>query len=543
MMSEYSYPLNKEAKVQYYWRCKTRFCSATLITTRNISTGGHSISTEGEIHHLHGPSIAKQEIRVFRTQVKRRVREELTPVALLIEQEMRKINLSSEAQQLSTHPQHMKAAFSRERHKCIPNIPRSLDFIIPHMYTLTRGFERFLLNDETQGESAGSKHQILLQRIEGAEQVLEILKHAKHASSCEKGTSLHRRLVSEGLAIAYRDEEKVQGLANICALSSQYRGMEYPCANIDMQDRLISLVNAGIPDGKSELELKNNGFKSGRAYKLIQKEQQQLLNVVENSEFFQQKKEIDHILYKALQPLKVRCNSVINLANKHMTWNPRKTDNDDVRLSDSANEEVKNPGEEDQETREQLYQDLDAEIILQNRQRSSSTKNVIGVSSEPYLDLIFNPFNKRQWNYLSLDHLLDYLIIRVTDKGNNFYIDSVGEFEQKAGKFFSDTNAFIELSYNPFNEILNKVIQLLNTLRGKDLIRKWQYEQMMPDRTKCELAHLYFNPKTHKDGIPVRPIESTIHAANTKISKFFDKILRPIFDYKCKDTTIIDVLL
>ncbi|CAF3403448.1 unnamed protein product [Rotaria socialis] len=58
--------------------------------------------------------------------------------------------------------------------------------------------------------------------------------------------------------------------------------MEYPCANIDMQDRLISLVNAGIPDGKSELELKNNGFKSGRVYKLIQKEQQQLLNVVIN---------------------------------------------------------------------------------------------------------------------------------------------------------------------------------------------------------------------------------------------------------------------
>ncbi|CAM4901958.1 unnamed protein product [Rotaria socialis] len=49
---------------------------------------------------------------------------------------------------------------------------------------------------------------------------------------------------------------------------------------------------------------------------------------------------------------------------------------------------------------------------------------------------------------------------------------------------------------------------------------------MMPDRTKCELAHLYFNPKTHKDGIPVRPIEN--------------KILRPIFDDKCKDTTIID---
>ncbi|CAF2215070.1 unnamed protein product [Rotaria magnacalcarata] len=201
-------------------------------------------------------------------------------------------------------------------------------------------------------------------------------------------------------------------------------------------------------------------------------------------------------------------------------------------------------------------------IILQNRQRSSSTKNVIGVSPEPYLNLISNPFDKRQWNYLSFgssyirvnqsairpkcqqeteiknqqkdiyskvenhltgyshliprnnaifkqysDHLLDYLnqsyftplsykdqlisheqaqilgsirriiqnrnlIIRVTDKGNNFYIGSAVEFEQKATKSFSDTNAFIELSYNPFNEILDKVIQLLNTLRGKDLSRK-----------------------------------------------------------------------
>ncbi|CAF1493613.1 unnamed protein product [Rotaria sp. Silwood1] len=130
MMNGYSYTLNKETKVQHYWRCETRLCSATLITTRNLITDIHSISSVGEIHHLHAPSIAKQEIGVFRAQVKRRVREELTPVALLIEQEMRKVNLSSEAQQLLTHPQHMKVAFSRERHKCIPNISQSLDFII-----------------------------------------------------------------------------------------------------------------------------------------------------------------------------------------------------------------------------------------------------------------------------------------------------------------------------------------------------------------------------------------------------------------------------
>ena len=41
-------------------------------------------------------------------------------------------------------------------------------------------------------------------------------------------------------------------------------------------------------------------------------------------------------------------------------------------------------------------------IILRNHQRSSSTKMTIGVSPEPYLDLISNPFNARQWNSLSL---------------------------------------------------------------------------------------------------------------------------------------------
>ncbi|CAM4985558.1 unnamed protein product [Rotaria socialis] len=280
MMNGYSYTLNKEAKVQYYWRCETRFCSATLITTRNISTGGHSISTEGEIHHLHAPSIAKQEIRVFRAQVKRRVREELTPVTLLIEQEMRKINLSSEAQQLLTHPQHMKAAFSRERHKCIPNIP--------HMYTLTRGFERFLLNDKTTvsggrllifssntqldelfkssyvfcdgtfstvplifnqlytfhgyrknevfpcafallGDkktstyiqmiedlktaaiSMGTKFEPLVLMSDFETSLIKALPTTEHKGCFfHFNQSLHRRLVSEGLAVAYRNEEKVR---------------------------------------------------------------------------------------------------------------------------------------------------------------------------------------------------------------------------------------------------------------------------------------------------------------------------------------------
>ena len=59
------------------------------------------------------------------------------------------------------------------------------------------------------------------------------------------------------------------------------------------------------------------------------------------------------------------------------------------------------------------------------------------------------------------------LIIRVTDKGHNFYIGSANEIEKKREKFFQDTNAFEELSHNPFNEILDRVIELLNKLQSK----------------------------------------------------------------------------
>jgi hypothetical protein len=62
------------------------------------------------------------------------------------------------------------------------------------------------------------------------------------------------------------------------------------------------------------------------------------------------------------------------------------------------------------------------------------------------------------------------LIIRLTDKGNNFYIGLASEFEKKVEKFFSDTSAFVELSYNPFNEVLDSVTQLLDKLQSKKLI-------------------------------------------------------------------------
>ena len=107
MINGSSYKLNKENKLHYYWRCETRSCNATLITTKCLITNKHSIYSTGKNDHNHDPSITEQEIRVFREHVKQRALEELTPIIVLAEEEMRKLNLSKEAQQLLPIPDHM----------------------------------------------------------------------------------------------------------------------------------------------------------------------------------------------------------------------------------------------------------------------------------------------------------------------------------------------------------------------------------------------------------------------------------------------------
>lgn len=93
------------------------------------------------------------------------------------------------------------------------------------------------------------------------------------------------------------------------------------------------------------------------------------------------------------------------------------------------------------------------------------------------------------------------LILRQTDKGNNFYLGAAVDFEEKVEKFFSDTDAFKELSSNPFKENLDKIRTSLRKLLSEKEISSKQFTKMMPNREKVELAHLYFNPKTHKVGL------------------------------------------
>ncbi|CAF4050299.1 unnamed protein product [Rotaria sp. Silwood2] len=132
------------------------------------------------------------------------------------------------------------------------------------------------------------------------------------------------------------------------------------------------------------------------------------------------------------------------------------------------------------------------------------------------------------------------LILRETDKSGVLHIGHARDYERKAIEYREKTGAYEELTSNPLDEIFYQVIQLLNKLRSTKKISVSQHVKMMPIRNKIEVAYMYFLPKPHKKGTPLRPIINTIHAATTQISKYLDQLIRPLFDRYARHTTIVD---
>ncbi|CAF2889661.1 unnamed protein product [Rotaria sp. Silwood2] len=102
------------------------------------------------------------------------------------------------------------------------------------------------------------------------------------------------------------------------------------------------------------------------------------------------------------------------------------------------------------------------------------------------------------------------------------------------------TKAYQCLGVNdPLPDLIRRTNKYLLDLRLAKWISQKQYEQLSINLNDVELAHLYYLPKTHKPGTPLRPIISSLKHPTTKISKFLDDLLRPLFDQMSSKTTII----
>ncbi|CAF1154105.1 unnamed protein product [Rotaria magnacalcarata] len=133
-----------------------------------------------------------------------------------------------------------------------------------------------------------------------------------------------------------------------------------------------------------------------------------------------------------------------------------------------------------------------------------------------------------------------HVILRRTDKSKVFHLGDGNDYQRKVLEYMQETEAYEEITsgISPLATNLRQVISLLNHLyhAEKPLITKKQYEAMYPKENDTELGHLYFLPKPHKIGTPLRPIVAAIHAPAMLVSTYLNNLLRPIFNHVARKT-------
>ncbi|CAF1666606.1 unnamed protein product [Didymodactylos carnosus] len=118
------------------------------------------------------------------------------------------------------------------------------------------------------------------------------------------------------------------------------------------------------------------------------------------------------------------------------------------------------------------------------------------------------------------------IIVLPIDKGKGFYIGSRASIEYKTQEYMDKTEAYKEITDGrcPLADSLRAVQTLLDYLVKQKTITKRQRNKLSPNLNNLELAHLHTLPKTHKTGIPLRPIVAGIHAPVSLISKFLNNL-------------------
>ncbi|CAF1461108.1 unnamed protein product [Rotaria sordida] len=180
------------------------------------------------------------------------------------------------------------------------------------------------------------------------------------------------------------------------------------------------------------------------------------------------------------------------------------------------------------------------QITSQNT--SITIPNDLIISSQPQMNI---RLIKKKKNYHRLIKRLKYkfrltnTIIRKTDKSKVFHLGKLENYEKGSKEYMNKTNAYVCLGTDdPLPDLVQRANQYLLNLRLAKWITQKQYEQLCIKVDEVEIAHLYYLPKAHKAGTPLRPIISDLKHSTIKIFKFLDDLLRPLFDKMASNTTV-----
>lgn len=179
------------------------------------------------------------------------------------------------------------------------------------------------------------------------------------------------------------------------------------------------------------------------------------------------------------------------------------------------------------------------------------------IANEPNTDIIrpeinniiYNFINKKcqethKTNIFQIDFLKtkkflkennDIMVTRA-DKGNSTVILERQDYNNKTIQMLEDKETYKKITRDPTNKIQIKVNNLANECLINEFINK---NQAMRWKSLNSIAPaIYFVPKVHKEGSPLRPVVSTVQSPTYSLAKYIHKILANCmhYNYQIKDS-------
>ena len=116
-------------------------------------------------------------------------------------------------------------------------------------------------------------------------------------------------------------------------------------------------------------------------------------------------------------------------------------------------------------------------------------------------------------------------MILTADKGVSLVVIDTEEYNKKAEELIQHPT-YKSISTDPTTRYKNKLVNLLKSIKAEGGISEAVYKRLYP--TGAGSPKFYGLPKIHKEGMPLRPIVSSIGAVIYATSKELAQILKPL---------------
>ena len=112
------------------------------------------------------------------------------------------------------------------------------------------------------------------------------------------------------------------------------------------------------------------------------------------------------------------------------------------------------------------------------------------------------------------------LVIKKVDKGSAVCVMNIEDYIWEANRQLANPMHYKKADYDLTRTHADQIQYIVDQVYNKDLIDQKTYNYLSPDSTRA--GRFYLLPKIHKDGVPGRPICSSIGHPTEGISKFCD---------------------